>query len=177
MKNLQEIPHNLNTRKGVCIAVIETTRGQRSKLKWDPSVGTWKLAGVLPRGMVFPFDFGFIPSTKGADGDPLDVLIVMDAQTSAGCIVDVRMIGVIEAEQTEKGKTERNDRLLGVATVAHDFDHVHKLSDLGNTMVDQIGQFFVSYNRVRGKEFKILGNRGAKRALELIEEATIPMRV
>lgn len=170
VKNLQKIPHGLDEKTCQCLAVIETTKGQRSKLKWDPEIGTWKLAGVLPRGMEFPYDFGFIPSTKAPDGDPLDIMIVMDAQTSAGCLVQVRLVGVIEAEQTEKGKTERNDRLIGVAVESHDHAHIRKLSDLGSTLINQVGQFFVSYNRVRGKKFKILANRGPKRAVALVQE-------
>jgi inorganic pyrophosphatase len=97
------------------MVVIETPKGSPNKLAFEPRYGTFVLKGVLPAGAVFPFDFGFVPSTRGEDGDPLDVLVLMDAPVYPGCIVPSRLIGVIEAEQTENGETERNDRLLAVA--------------------------------------------------------------
>ena len=96
------------------IVVIETPKGSANKLAYEPRYGTFVLKGVLPAGAVFPFDFGFVPSTRGEDGDPLDILVQMDAPAFPGCIVPSRVIGVIEAEQTEVGQTERNDRLLAV---------------------------------------------------------------
>src|SRR5215212_9852523 len=94
--------------------IIETPKGQRNKFKYDEKSGLYKLGGVLPAGAVFPFDFGFAPSTLGGDGDPLDVLLLMDEPAFAGCLVPARLVGVIEAEQTEKGNTARNDRLIAV---------------------------------------------------------------
>lgn len=79
------------------------------------------LGGLLPEGMLFPFDFGFVPSTLGDDGDPLDIMVLMDAPAHVGCLIDVRIIGIIEAKQTEDGKTKSNDRLLGVAV--HSYNH------------------------------------------------------
>ena len=76
---------------------------------------------------MFPFDFGFIPSTLGRDGDPLDVLVLMDEPAHVGCLVDVRIIGVIEAKQTQDGKTESNDRLLAVAIHSYQHEHVSSL--------------------------------------------------
>src|SRR5438874_3853083 len=78
-------------------------------------------AACCREGMMFPYDFGFIPSTLGEDGDPLDILVLMDAPAHVGCLIEVRIIGIIEAEQSEDGKTESNDRILGVAI--HSYDH------------------------------------------------------
>src|SRR5947207_11435270 len=97
------------------MVVIETPKGSPNKLAFEPRYGTFMLKGVLPAGAVFPFDFGFVPSTRAEDGDPIDVLVLMDAPVFPGCIVPSRLIGVIEAEQTEDGTTIRNDRLLAVA--------------------------------------------------------------
>jgi inorganic pyrophosphatase len=100
--------------------IIETPKGSQNKYAYDPRFGTFVLDGVLPAGAVFPFDFGFVPSTIGDDGDPLDVLVLMDAAAFTGCIVASRLIGVIEAEQTENGKTFRNDRLIaGCSEIDH----------------------------------------------------------
>ncbi len=98
-----ESSHDLNV-------IIETPKGSRNKFKYDEEFGLFRLSGLLPVGAVFPFDFGFVPSTAGEDGDPLDVLLLMDEPAFAGCLVTSRLIGVIEAEQTEEGKAERNDR-------------------------------------------------------------------
>ena len=85
---------------GTLIAVVETPKGARNKYDYDPDLCCLKLAAVLPEGMVFPFDFGFIPSTQAEDGDPLDVAILLDQPVPPGCVVEVRIIGAILAEQS-----------------------------------------------------------------------------
>src|SRR5438067_4122518 len=107
---------------GTMNVVIETSKGSRNKLTYNPEEGLFELSKVLPRGMVFPFDFGFIPSTVGDDGDPLDVLVLMDEPVPAGCKIAARLLGVIEAEQGKNGKLERNDRLIAVAQHCHDHE-------------------------------------------------------
>src|SRR5919107_916909 len=95
--------------------VIDTPKDSRNKYKFDEKLGVFKLGGVLPVGAFFPFDFGYIPNTRGGDGDPLDVLVLMDEPAFVGCLIPSRLIGVIEADQTEGGRTLRNDRLIAVA--------------------------------------------------------------
>ena len=115
MADLTNLPHQLDAKKATCRAIIETPKGCRNKFDYDPETNLFMLGGLLPEGMMFPFDFGFIPSTLGDDADPLDILVLMDAPAHPGCLIDVRLIGIITAEQTEDGKTEANDRLMGVA--------------------------------------------------------------
>src|SRR4051812_26343102 len=146
------------------IVVIETPKGSPNKLTFEPRYGTFVLKGVLPAGAVFPFDFGFVPSTRAEDGDPLDVLVLMDAPVFPGCIVPSRLIGVIEAEQTEEGETERNDRLLAVAANSATHRSIRRLSDLSQDLVAQIEHFFVSYNESKGKRFTVKGRAGERRA-------------
>lgn len=95
--------------------IIDTPKGSRNKFKWDSLHGLYKLDGVLAVGAFFPYDFGFVPSTLADDGDPIDVLVLMDEPAFVGCLVPSRLIGGFYAEQTEKGLTERNDRLFAVA--------------------------------------------------------------
>src|SRR5918911_173932 len=118
--------------------IIETPRGSRYKFKYDEEQGLFKLGKILPSGMSFPYDFGFIPSTRGGDGDPLDVLVLMDEPVFAGCLVPARLIGVIEAEQTEEGETQRNDRLIAIAVDSNEQRGVERLDDLSPNLVDQI---------------------------------------
>ena len=151
--------------------IIETPKGSRNKYNYDEKLGLFKLGGVLTSGASFPFDFGFVPSTVGGDGDPLDVLVLMDEPAFAGCLVHTRLVGVIEAEQTERdGETTRNDRLIGVAADARLHTRVRTLEHLGSTLLEEIEHFFVSYNQIKGKNFNPLGRFGPKRALELVEE-------
>jgi inorganic pyrophosphatase len=151
--------------------VIETPKGSRNKYTYDERTGLFKLGGVLPAGASFPFDFGFVPSTLGGDGDPLDVLVLMDEPAFPSCLVYVRLIGVVEAEQTERdGKTERNDRLIGVAAESRLQRHVRALGSLSPDLFEEIEHFFISYNQAKGKEFKPLGRFGPQKALRLVEE-------
>jgi len=151
--------------------IVDTPQGSRNKFEYDEELGLFKLGGVLPAGAVFPFDFGFVPSTTGGDGDPLDVLVLMDAPAFPGCLVETRLVGVIEAEQTERdGETMRNDRLIAVAAKARNHTEVRSLAQLGENLLDEIEHFFVSYNELKGKTFKPLGRFGPKRAEGLIKE-------
>jgi inorganic pyrophosphatase len=102
------------------------------------------LGGLLPEGMMFPFDFGFIPSTLGDDGDPLDILVLMDAPAHPGCLIDVRIIGIINAEQSEEGKTEANDRLMGVAVHSYQHEDISTIDDVSKTLLSQVEEFFTS---------------------------------
>src|ERR1700688_1667021 len=151
MANLSAFPNRLNRKKGECCAIIETPKNRRNKFDYDPESNLFKLGGLLPEGMMFPFDFGFIPSTLGGDGDPLDVRVLRDEPAHVGCLVDVRIIGVIEAKQIEDGETERNDRLLAVAIHSYQHEDVSTIADLSSVILDQLEQFFVSYNKLRGK--------------------------
>lgn len=152
-------------------AIVDTPKGSRNKYKYDETLRLFKLSGVLPAGAFFPYDFGYVPSTEGEDGDPLDVLILMDEPAFVGCLVPARLIGVIEAEQTERdGETERNDRLIAVAANSHNHKDVQALDDLNQNLVDEIEHFFVSYNEVKGKIFKPLGRYGPDRARKLVEQ-------
>lgn len=150
--------------------VIETPKDSRNKYTFDEEKEIFRLGGVLPLGASFPFDFGFIPQTLGGDGDPLDVLLLMDETTFTGCLVSARLIGVIEAEQTEDGETTRNDRLIAVACKSLLYDSVKTINDLSETLIGQIKHFFISYNQAKGKKFKPLGEFGAIKAKKLIDE-------
>src|SRR5437764_14318801 len=92
--------------------IVETPMGSRNKYAYEPDLGLFQLRKALPQGMVFPFDFGFIPSTQGGDGDPLDVLLLTEEAAYPGCLIRARLLGVIEAEQKGKDKAEKNDRLV-----------------------------------------------------------------
>ncbi|GMA17054.1 inorganic diphosphatase [Deinococcus metallilatus] len=176
MSDLTRLPHRLDPAKQSCRAIIETPKGRRSKFDYDPESGLFELGGLLAEGMTFPLDFGFVPSTLGGDGDPLDVLVLTDEPTFPGCLLTVRLLGVIEAEQTEEGKTERNDRLLALAESSFLYEKVRDVEGLPGRVVEQLQQFFVNYNAAKGKQFKVLAVRGPERAAELVQEGSEALR-
>ncbi len=159
---------NAFTGEGCLNVIIETPKGTANKLKWDPASQLFKLGGVLPVGAVFPYDFGFTPGTLGEDGDPLDVLLLLDQPVPTGCLVESRLIGVIEAKQTKDGKTVRNDRLLAVAVDSRNHRHIRELRDLEPHRLDEIEHFFISYNEIKGKRFEPLARRGPKQARAVV---------
>jgi inorganic pyrophosphatase len=153
-------------------AVLETPQGSRHKLKYEPAEGSFSISSTLPAGMSMPFDFGFFPRTKAQDGDPLDVLVLLDGPAHPGVTVAVRLLGVIEAEQSENGgKPYRNDRLIAVAEGSTERGDLHRLSDLDESLLTQIEAFFETYDRLTGKTFKPLGRRGERVAARYLEDA------
>jgi inorganic pyrophosphatase len=106
----------------------------------------------------------------GQDGDPLDVLILMDEPVVPGRIIRARLIGAIEAEQKEKGEAwMRNDRLVAVATHAQTHDGAEKLSDLRPHLIREIKKFFVTYNKLRDRKFKPKDEASPQKARKLVE--------
>jgi inorganic pyrophosphatase len=152
--------------------IVETPQGSRNKLKFEPELGRFRLSHVLPAGMAFPFDFGFIPDTRGEDGDPLDVLVLSDAPLPMGCIVDTRLVGVLEVEQRERsGEVVRNDRLIGVAVESTTHRATRELDDVSRALLDEIEAFFDQYNRLDGKAFRVLHRRGSSAAADLVRRS------
>jgi inorganic pyrophosphatase len=151
--------------------IIETPKGSRNKYAYDEETGLFELRKVLPAGMVFPYDFGFIPSTKAEDGDPLDVLIFMDTPAFPGCLVTVRLIGVFEGEQTEDGKKQRNDRLIAVASNSFNHSDVKELNQLNRNLLDEMTNFFENYHQGKDDKFKVIGRKGSKAAMRMLEKA------
>lgn len=159
---------------GNLTVVIETPKGSRNKFKYDEKTGLFALGGVLPEGAVFPYDFGFIPRTQGGDGDPLDILLFMDEPVFAGCLVQARLIGVIKAHQKEAGKEEvENHRLLAVSSESHGYQSIQKTGDLDSNLLDELEHFFISYNEIKGKEFRPAGRFGPDSAYRIVSEGEI----
>jgi inorganic pyrophosphatase len=152
-------------------AIVETPRGSRTKFTYDPVSWLYKLSAVLPEGLVFPHAFGFLPSTLGDDGDPLDVLIVMSETVYPGCLVPARLVGVLEAQQTEvDGETNENDRLVAVSTDSRAHASVKVPADFGDAFIAEIEQFFRFYNEARSKKFESRGWKGPRVAARLVAE-------
>ncbi len=157
--------------------IIETPKGSRNKYKYDTKQCIFTLSKVLPAGSTFPYDFGYIPSTKGQDGDPLDVLVLMDEEVFPGCLITARLIGVIEGEQNDDGEKVRNDRLIAVASQSHDQRDIHSLDQLNPHLIEEIEEFFVDYHELDGEKFKPVGRHGPHKARKLVDESLAAKKV
>ena len=149
--------------------VIETPKGSRNKFAFNSKEHIYELKKVLPAGMTFPYDFGFVPSTKADDGDPVDVLVLMDEPAFPGCVLTCRLIGVIEGEQGDKKKKERNDRIVAVEKDAHSWADIKTIDDLGKQFCRELEEFFVNYHRLSGKQYRVLGTKGPGQARRLVK--------
>ena len=149
--------------------VIETPKGSRNKFAFDQKQHIFELKKVLPAGMTFPYDFGFVPSTKADDGDPVDVLVLMDEPAFAGCVLSCRPIGVIEGEQGDKKDKVRNDRIVAVEQDAHSWADIKKIDDLGKEFCRELEEFFINYHKLSGEKYRVLGVKGPAQARKLVK--------
>jgi inorganic pyrophosphatase len=155
----------------LCTVIIETPKGSRNKYAYDPEERIFALKKVLPAGMSFPYDFGFVPSTQGGDGDPLDVLVLMDEPAFPGCKLTCRIIGVIEGEQDTKKQTERNDRVVAIEADNHSYAHVRRIDDLGKRFERELEEFFVNYHGLDGEQYRILALKGPAGGRRCVKQA------
>lgn len=171
---LEQLPHELNRGNYTCQAIVEAQAGSRVKVYYDPDSHRFRTGKFLPLGMVFPLDFAFVPSTLGGDSDPLDLLILPEAQLPVGCIVKVRLLGVLEVEQRKGSKRpKRNDRVIARLTESRLFAELEHLDGLGDQFVRELSVFFETYKALRGQTHDVLGIGGPERAAEIIEAAAV----
>ena len=155
--------------KTIITVMVESPKGVNQKFEYEPEERRFRLSKILPAGLVFPFDFGLIPGTEGADGDPLDVIVISENATFPGCMIDCRIIGAFQAEQTERdGKTMRNDRFVGIPVVSQLFPDIQELAGLPESILNQLEHFFKNYNEQAGKQFKVIARLSAGQAAKLL---------
>ncbi len=151
--------------------VVETPRSSRTKFAYDPSTGMFLAKKLLAPGFVFPFAFGFLPSTQGGDGDPLDILVVTDADLPTGSLVRCRLIGAIAMEEVSGGETLRNDRLLAVPMLNHQDRPPDALSELPSAALRDLERFLVAYQAADGTEAKVVARLDRSAAEALVRKA------
>ncbi|ERJ59286.1 inorganic diphosphatase [Sphingobacterium paucimobilis] len=153
---------------------IETPAGSSQKFNFDPLNGRMVLKKVLPAGMVFPFDFGFIPGTMGEDGDPLDVIVISEFSTFPGCSLECRIVGAFVIHQSESSKSTksiRNDRIIAIPVESAIYSKVTTIKDLHQQVIADLEAFFVNYIELEGKSLKVEKRISAKRAVRLVEKS------
>lgn len=156
---------------GAVYVVVETPRGSRAKFAYDPKLETFTLTKSLLVGLTYPHDWGFVPSTKADDGDPLDVMVIHDAATFPGLVLACRIIGILQIEQKSKGNAERNDRLFAVPRRSHSERGLHDVRELSKPIQDELEKFFVATDELEDKKLEIIGWKGPKVALKAIKDA------
>ncbi len=161
----------INEKTGLVRAIIETPKGCRNKYKYVPELDLFECGPALHAGLTWPFDFGFIPSTLAGDGDPLDVLVLMDEPAFPGCLVHVKVLGVLEVEQIEGGKTIRNDRVIGVHDQSIKFSEMTTWKDIPLSYRKEIELFFNLNAMCKGKMVELLGWRDSSVAFKVIESS------
>ena len=166
--DLTKLP--LRGKKDSFHVVVESPRGSTVKMKYEPELGVFTVGRPLTQGLRYPFDWGFIPSTKGQDGDPLDALVYWDLATWPGVVLPCRPLGVLLVDEKKpKGKgRERNDRLLMVPVAALRAEHLRSHEDLSRRELEELQHFFLTVVAFSNKDARILGWKGAAAAEKLI---------
>lgn len=150
--------------------IIETPKGSGQKFVYDKDVKLFRLKKILTPGLVFPFDFGFIPNTQGEDGDPLDIMVLSEYQAFPGCVLDVRVAGCLQATQTVGKNTIRNDRFIGILEQSTVYDRIMSVEELPAALIDNIKLFFTTYLQAEGKEVRWEHDLNALQAVEAVNK-------
>jgi inorganic pyrophosphatase len=151
-------------------AIIETPKGSRNKYTFEKKTGLYFLKKILPAGLSFPLDFGFIPNTKAEDEDPMDVLVFMEQPAFPGIVLECRVIGIITAEQEKNTKLIRNDRVLSVAVESKEYETLRNIHDVGKEYLRNIGKFFETYHQLEGSPWMVKQIADADEAIRLIKK-------
>jgi inorganic pyrophosphatase len=159
------------TEDGDVHVVVETPRGSRAKFAYDTQLETFILTKSLLTGLTYPYDWGFVPSTKADDGDPLDIMVIHDATTFPGIVLTCRIIGVLQIEQKSKGKVERNDRLFAVPRRSHSEQGLRDVRNLSKAIRLELEKFFIATDELEDKKLEIIGWKGPKIAMKAIKDS------
>jgi inorganic pyrophosphatase len=152
--------------------VVESPKGSPMKLAFDPDIGAMTLSRPLPSGVVFPFDFGFVPGTLAPDGDPLDALVLHDSASYPGVVIACDVVGAVGLEEDgEDGARRRNDRLIVIPAEDPRARAEHGASALTARWKKELEQFFRSATFFERKNVKILGWLHKTKAMDLVGEA------
>ena len=159
------------TEDGDVHVVVETPRGSRAKFAYDPKLETFVLSKSLLTGLTYPHDWGFVPSTKAGDGDPLDIMVIHDAATFPGIVLNCRIIGILQIQQKSKGRAERNDRLFAVPRRSHAEQGLRDIRDLSKPIREELEKFFIATDELEDKKLDIIGWKGTKTVVKAIKDS------
>jgi inorganic pyrophosphatase len=148
-------------------AVVEIPGGQANKYEYDEELRVFRLDRPLYASVHYPGDYGFIPSTRSDDGDPLDVLILLQNPTFPGCIIEIRPIGILKM----RDQTIWDEKILAVASSSPVHKRVLNHTDLDQHVLREIEHFYTVYKQLEGKHTEVQGWHGAAHAQKIIRDA------
>jgi inorganic pyrophosphatase len=159
---------------GVFHVVVESPRGSAVKLKYEPSFEAMSISRPLSMGIVFPYDWGFVPSTRGADGDPVDAIVLWDVATFPGVVIPCRPVAVLMVDQlAPDGRRIRNDRVIGRPTAVRRDADAPPASALSTRERAELAEFVLASTALEGKEARVLGWQSEEGVLALIRASRI----
>ena len=147
--------------------LVEIPKGSRNKYEWDEELGAIKLDRFLFSSVVYPTDYGFIPQTLGADGDPLDAMVLVTEPTFPGCVIPVKAIALFRM----RDENAEDNKILCVPLTDPNWSHIERLEDLPMSLRDEISHFFAIYKTPDWKVVKVDGWYPHEEALESISRA------
>jgi inorganic pyrophosphatase len=173
MTSLHELP--TFAEAGIFYVVVESPKGAAIKLKYQPDLNAMTISRPLAIGLRYPCDWGFVPSTKGEDGDPIDAALWWDVATFPGVVVRCRALGVIQVEQNSAGRKDRvrNDRILALPIEARREADLTSAMKLPQRVRDELEHFFIATTALEGKEPVILGWGTPEEALTLLRSSSV----
>ncbi len=149
-------------------AVIEIPKGSRNKFEYSKEFGTYVLDRVLHSPQYYPGEYGFIPKTIYDDGDPMDIIVLMDEKTFPGCIIEARPVGLMR--MIDGG--EKDDKILAVPSQDPRYNEVKDIDDVASHTKKEIAEFFRTYkNLEEGKTVEVNGWDGRKDALKAVKHS------
>ncbi|MDP1552526.1 MAG: inorganic diphosphatase [Methanobacteriaceae archaeon] len=151
----------------VVYAVIEIPKGSRNKYEYDKDLESFALDRVLYSPFVYPADYGLIPQTIYDDGDPMDILVLMEQPTFTGCIIEARPIGMMR--MIDGG--DKDDKILAVPLNDPRYEDIKDIGDVPAHLLKEIAHFFEEYKHLEGKSTDILGWENAQKAFEAIKHS------
>jgi inorganic pyrophosphatase len=168
MKTLDKLP--TFAEEGIFHVVVESPRGSVLKLKYRADLNAMSISRPLPLGLVYPHDWGFVPSTRGEDGDPVDAVLLWDVASFPGVVVPCRPLAVVQVEQNRHDGSgrARNDRILALPVEARREARL-TLESIPKRVREELEHFFVAAAALERKDVKILGWVGGDAALELLK--------
>ncbi|WP_414469367.1 inorganic diphosphatase [Methanobacterium sp. ACI-7] len=151
----------------VVYAVIEIPKGSRNKYEYDKDMEAFALDRVLYSPFHYPAEYGIIPQTLYDDGDPMDIIVLMDQATFPGCVIETRPIGIMR--MVDGG--DNDDKILGVPVNDPRFKEITDIDQIPKPLLDEIAHFFKEYKHLEGKTTEVLGWENASKALEAVEHS------
>ncbi len=145
--------------------LVESPRGSRTKYEYDEELGVMTLDRTLHSAVYFPVGYGFVPGTRGSDGERLDALVLGDEPAFPGIVTRLRPTGVLTIA-TRHGP---EPKLLGVPVGEPRFAEYHDVADVPGHVLREIEHFFEVYRQLEGREFASLGWAGVEQAAAVLD--------